>query len=148
MTWQHRALCRTRPADWWEVGDDGNRLALAICSVCPVIDRCSGTEEFGVIRGGVAWDGRGERLGLCPCGRPVPYPGRAGCYACLPDARIPLVRVRRKRRRWSVDALGGRIEALRASGRTYRQISAELRVPYSTLRDVVRRRAVSTEDAA
>ncbi|RLK13300.1 hypothetical protein DER29_4317 [Micromonospora sp. M71_S20] len=66
------ALCATRPADWWDLGDDGNRLALAICRVCPVQTACAATadREAGVIRAGIAYLERGQVAPICQCGYP------------------------------------------------------------------------------
>lgn len=71
-------LCETRPAEWWETGDPGNRLALALCRVCPQRrgDDCLAglpdPKPTGVIRAAVAYNQRG---GICPicerCGYPV-----------------------------------------------------------------------------
>lgn len=134
-------LCVGKPSDWWEPADDGARLALMLCSVCPARDECGPEPEHGVIRGGVAWSDAGERLPLCPCGYPVPNPGRADCFRCVPrwDTRIPRSRLRQRRRRLSADVLLGQIGAMRADGLTLRDISKALDVPYSTLRDVIRR---------
>lgn len=143
------ALCATRPADWWMVPDDGNRLALLICSVCPELARCpqGDPHPHGVIRAGVAWGDHGERLPICACGRPTPNTERSDCFTCEPrwDIRIPRP-LRVRRRRYSADVLMGEIVALRRDGATLRDVSARLRIPYSTLRDIIRRhpQAVST----
>jgi hypothetical protein len=97
QAWQLRALCRTLPADWWDVGDDGNRLALALCSACPVLDRCSAGRHHGVIRAGVAWSERGERAEICECGYPALGIG-ARCARCTVHDRTPLPRLVRLRR--------------------------------------------------
>lgn len=67
-----RALCASRPADWWETGDEGNRLALLLCGVCPQKQRCASTavDEHGVIRAGVAYGDDGKPLPICRCGYP------------------------------------------------------------------------------
>jgi hypothetical protein len=139
------ALCRTRPADWWDTGDDGNRLALLLCSVCPGRTTCSegDPEPHGVIRGGVAWSDAGVRLPLCACGRPAP--GRAECYDCDPPAvrswadwRAPVSREER-------------ICALSASGVSYRAIALEFGLSKSMVARIVqggRPQAVSTEEDA
>lgn len=106
--WAGRALCRTRPVDWWEWGDGGNRLALLLCQVCPVLVECGDPSLLGgdplptgVIRAGRAWDGMGVAVPLCPCGYPVGRPpmgprrGDAGlCQGC----RVPRVRLSRSRK--------------------------------------------------
>ncbi len=93
--WPLRALCRTRPADWWDVGDDGNRLAMTLCRLaCPVIAECAATagDEAGVVRAGIAYADTGRVLDICPCGRPVI--GQSAlvgyCRICEP----PAVRIR------------------------------------------------------
>lgn len=97
MTWELAALCRTRPADWWDLGDDGNRLALAICAACPVLDRCAPGRHHGVIRAGVAWAERGGRADICGCGYPVLGIGDR-CARCTVHERTPLLRQVRLRR--------------------------------------------------
>lgn len=94
------ALCVGKPPEHWDTGDDGNRLALALCRVCPVRNgnTCDAGEPdarpTGVIRAAVAYNQRG---GVCPicdvCGYPVddlPSPSRRqppGCRHC----RVPKV---------------------------------------------------------
>ncbi|RKN38471.1 hypothetical protein [Micromonospora endolithica] len=80
-------LCTTRDPEMWDTGNGGNRLALALCAVCPVRvgTTCAAGEPddrpTGVIRAGVAYN---ERGGVCPvcdrCGYPVDD---------LPDRRRP-----------------------------------------------------------
>lgn len=83
-------LCVGRPCDWWITGDDGNRLALMICSVCPAKPECEGEdpEPVGVIRAGVAWGEFGERRPLCPCGYPVPRRASVECLRCDPPQNV------------------------------------------------------------
>jgi hypothetical protein len=88
-----RPLCASLPADWWDTGDPGNRLALQICG------RCTGCPDddpqpHGVIRRGVAYFDTGKAVPICPsCGRPnVSYRGGAVglCSSCtVPDVPIP-----------------------------------------------------------
>lgn len=75
------ALCATRPAEWWDTGDDGNRLALALCRVCPNVVPCAAGDRKprGVVRAGVVYGDAGE-LPLCGCG----YPFLARCRRCDP----------------------------------------------------------------
>lgn len=152
MNWRLRALCATRPADWWDLGDDGNRLALALCSVCPVLDRCAGSREFGVVRGGVAWSDAGVRLPLCPCGRPAGRPSREMCFTCWPSEGTAVPgRLRVRQRRGSVDEHFGQITAWRAEGVTFAEIAYRLRMRKDTVRKAWRGRcpqAVSTEEDA
>lgn len=87
-----RRLCVGQPPELWEVGDDGNRLALALCRVCPQLGWCSSTsvDERGVIRAGVAYGDTGRVLPVCRCG----YPNRKQpawdgtvnplCHRCAP----------------------------------------------------------------
>ena len=94
------ALCIGRPPEWWETGDEGNRLALAICRNCP---ERTGTQctagmpdphPVGVIRAAVAYHERGWVCPVCDvCGYPVddrvdarrPKPGCRNC-------RVPKLR--------------------------------------------------------
>lgn len=72
--WIDRATCRRLPPEWWESGDDGNRLAMSLCrGACPVRGECADSEprSVGVIRAGVAYSDVGTVLRLCPCGRPI-----------------------------------------------------------------------------
>jgi hypothetical protein len=68
-------LCRGLPSDWWTCGDDGARLAMAICRRCP--DRLGCAEgdprPYGVVRAGAPFSDTGVLLGDCPtCGYPQP----------------------------------------------------------------------------
>jgi hypothetical protein len=144
VTWLLDALCRTRPSDWWDLGDDSNRLAMLICSVCPVRSSCqTGDEEpHGVIRAGVAYRDTGERCQVCPCGRPVPSRrDRPECYRCEPrwDVQVPVVRKRRRRPRQLPDSRDRRMAALRDAGVPFREIALEFRVPKSMVERAVQR---------
>lgn len=93
-------MCASRPADWWWTGDDGNRLALLLCGVCPARagDVCmAGLPDLrptGVIRAGVAYGYTGQVLTLCPCGYPVDN-YRGGCVTrCRWCTGRPLVSVK------------------------------------------------------
>lgn len=79
------ALCRGKPADWWETGDGGNRLALTICRACPARPRCAAAarDECGVVRAGIAYSDTGKVLPVCHCGYPqTSY--RGGTVTCCP----------------------------------------------------------------
>lgn len=78
-----RALCATRPAQWWDVGDDGNRLALALCRVCPALEGCGARirQPAGVVLAGVAYGDAGLRLPICHCGYPNELDGGC-CHRC------------------------------------------------------------------
>lgn len=93
-----RARCRTLPSDWWDTGDDGNRLALMLCRSCPVLEHCGQSRgEAGVIRAGVAYGETGKVLPLCACGYPNLHqpgwnaPANVLCHRCA----VP------KLRRWN-----------------------------------------------
>lgn len=85
--------CQTRPADWWEFGDDGNRLALLLCAACPGCLFPADCGPAGVIVAGRAYDEDGQLHTLCECGYPAQAPatrhqGRnpQKCSRCkLPD---------------------------------------------------------------
>ncbi|MFY1686453.1 helix-turn-helix domain-containing protein [Plantactinospora sp. WMMB782] len=99
MTAAHRPACHGKPADWWDTGDDGNRLALALCGVCPTRDGDTCTagipdpHPHGVIRAGIAYSDTGRRLPICRCGYPQDdYLGGqpTDCRRCrVPDVPIP-----------------------------------------------------------
>jgi hypothetical protein len=100
MNWRLRAPCAKLPYDWWATGDDGNRLAMALCRIAcpaPVRARCEVevTEPAGIIRAGTAYTDRGRPCPTCPCGRPIvrrsTRPG--ACWMCAPTA--PHIRLRR-----------------------------------------------------
>lgn len=65
-------LCASRPAEHWDTGDDGNRLALLLCDICPARIRCPQADPrpHGVIRAAVAYDDKGHALDRCHCGYP------------------------------------------------------------------------------
>jgi hypothetical protein len=134
VTWMSRALCRTRPPEWWEVPSDGNRLALALCSVCPERAGCSDDQAAGVIRGGVAFGDDGERLPMCSCGRPVPYPVRAVCYTCMPSQHTVIPKPRRRGRPRKLDTHLPAVMHLLAQGLSSPRIAEALGIPRSTVR--------------
>lgn len=142
-----RALCRTRPAEWWDVPDDGNRLALLICSVCPGLAECGTEREYGVVRAGVAWDGEGRRVPICTCGRPALEANlrRTECFTCKPHDRIRLPEIRVS---GGAEKHRNRILELHAQGWTYRRIALAVGARTEAVRGVVRRsrcpQAVST----
>lgn len=141
MRWQDRALCRGRPPEWWDTADDGARLALAICSVCPVAGWCATDQESGVVRAGVAWTAAGDRAALCSCGYPAPGARRAKCSRCDPPApadwRPAVDRVYLPR--GALDQRRDEIAALLAKGHSYRGIAAAMGVPPSSVRNVAKR---------
>lgn len=98
-----RMLCATLPADWWDTSDDGARLALALCSVCPGLSMCDRGREYGVIRAGIAWNDHGARAGICGCGYPLPAHVTTGerpqCYRCEPRHNLTVPGRRPRRRR-------------------------------------------------
>ena len=94
------AVCARRPAEWWETGDPGNRLAMLLCrNACGLLDACPGIEDgraYGMVAAGRVWSDFGRPLRLCGCGRPVVVrsraPGRGAsgmCRTCDPPP--PLV---------------------------------------------------------
>lgn len=150
-----RALCASLPSDWWDLGDPGNRLALALCSVCPALKLCpSGDPEpHGVIRGGVAWGDDGERLPLCPCGYPTPYEWRAQCYRCLPSKRTVIPRAKHRGRPRLADKHVDAVAQLAAQGWSQKRIGEQLGIARTTVGHWIRQfdlrpRAVSTEEDA
>jgi hypothetical protein len=94
-------LCETRPPEWWETGDPGNRLAMLLCGVCPARQRCADTStgEYGVVRAGVAYLDCGRVAPICHCGRPIAtYRGRT-LSGCCATCRVPTLRAWRQDRR-------------------------------------------------
>lgn len=83
-------LCMTRPPEWWDLGNDGNRLALLLCNACPRVARCGegDPKPHGVILAGIAWADSGVALPICWCGYPqTNY--RGGTAADCPRCRVP-----------------------------------------------------------
>jgi hypothetical protein len=84
-------LCATQPAEHWDTGNNGNRLALLTCDACPAT-QCPPTNDphpHGVIRAGTAYDDTGRPLPRCHCGYPNTShrgPHRPGgcCRWCSP----------------------------------------------------------------
>lgn len=155
MTWMLRALCRDKPSEWWETDNDGARLALALCSVCPERWPCDIGREFGVIRAGTAWNQAGIPAGRCDCGYPLPFDAETGersdCFRCMPRITTRIPRVRRRRMvEPRVEVQGTRDErifALHRQGFTYRQIGFEYGVSKTMVGRIVHRlraQAVST----
>lgn len=83
-------VCATRPGEWWETGNDGNRLAIALCRRCPLSDRCPALDgqgrAFGMVAAGQAWSDYGHPLTVCSCGQPVMYASPRGTKRRLCDA--------------------------------------------------------------
>lgn len=77
------ALCLSRPAEWWDLDNDGSRLALALCQVCPAIQACAtqARRPAGVVQAGVAYSDAGVPLPLCHCGYPNELEGQC-CHRC------------------------------------------------------------------
>lgn len=108
--------CETRPEDWWEFGDDGNRLAVLLCATCPGCLFVTAGQPRGVVthwnpRGvivdGVPYDDHGRRHALCPCGYPSVNPAdrhrnstkSQPCKRCkLPDISLWRDYIERRRR--------------------------------------------------
>lgn len=83
--------CMTRDPQWWDTGNDGNRLAIMLCRICR---GCPDNDPrpCGVIRGGVAYGDDSHPRVLCPCGYPAEAWNKNGrdsvqlCRRCqLPD---------------------------------------------------------------
>lgn len=127
-------MCLTRPADWWDTADDGARLALMLCSICPARLACPEDGTVGVIRGGIAYSDDGERLPLCPCGYPVPYPVRAVCYRCIPSKHTVVPKLKRRGRPRQLDTHLQTIVDMLAQGISPTRIGPLIGVPSSTVR--------------
>lgn len=145
-----RPLCIGLPPEWWDTGDDGNRLALLICNQCRVADWCARriTQPDGVIVAGVAYaDHNGQRrpLPVCACGYPNDRqrPGNPMCRRCDPVApviRLPKVGKVRPRQPCGTNAAAVRhryykepldaacVEAERAWGRTRKRATRARKV--------------------
>jgi hypothetical protein len=140
------ALCDRRlpgweSGNWWDTGDDGNRLAVLLCAACPIRARCADrlspvgpVGPVGVVCAGVAYDDTGRPAPLCGCGRPavivrisktdradrtvtarVTGRGAGSCTLCVPPARPARPqRPRVQRRKHTVD--GGAVDRLLAVG--------------------------------
>lgn len=116
-----RPLCEGRVPEYWETGDDGNRLALMLCNVCPArvdTDCNAGTPDptpTGVIRAGVPYDDDSRPLPVGDCGYPHQYD--TPCRLCV----IPSVPIPDPKRvlRW-------RIRDLHAAGHNVTTIATEV----------------------
>lgn len=90
-----RRACEILPAQWWDTGDDGNRLAIMLCKQC---EGCTMDDPnpCGVIRAGVPYADDAHPRALCPCGYPatarIPVAGKNSyarssvqlCHRCQP----------------------------------------------------------------
>lgn len=92
--------CIGKSPEWWDTGDDGNRLAILLCQQCPTADWCRRRvpNPCGVIVAGVAnadLNGGRRPLPQCGCGYPVvrQRPGNPMCTRCDPPpvAMPPIV---------------------------------------------------------
>jgi hypothetical protein len=141
VTWILDALCRTRPPDWWDLGDDGNRLAIALCSVCPVRSSCSSGDEepHGVVRAGVAYRDTGERAQVCLCGRPIPTRRDRGvCFLCEPRFDVPVPVAKRRGRPSTAGEHLETIAALLRQDWTAKDIAKRIGLPVGTVQHWVR----------
>lgn len=97
--------CQTRNPEWWETGNDGNRLALMLCRICT---GCPDNDPrpTGVIRSEVAYGDDSKPRGQCACGypaeAPIPDPAknpriRAGHTIVQPCRRCQLPGIERYR---------------------------------------------------
>jgi hypothetical protein len=122
-------LCHTRPPEYWDSGNAGNRLALLICG------QCTGCPEgdpkpHGVIRQGVAYSDEGLPLPPCSnCGAPnLTYtggdPSAKVCSTCV-DPKVWLPDLRAGRRRWAL--------ALREAGVAAHEVAAETGLTVNTV---------------
>lgn len=153
-----------RVPDWWDVGDDGNRLALRICFRCPLrsgSDCRAGSPDpqpHGVIRAGVAYSDAGTPLPECRCGYPQTNYVRGGsvptaCPWCaVPGtAQVAALVVAARGSGYDEGAVerlvageppagagrGDRREAMRrlwAAGLTHREVAARLRMDIRAVR--------------
>lgn len=117
-----RRLCETRDPEWWATDDDGNRLAILLCRVCPLGCPANDPKPAGVIRGGVAYDDSGKRRMMCACG----YPATGTVRGDRPDAVSECKRCAT----YEIAAYRDVIIRLRAAGKTWSQIAAG-GVPYN-----------------
>lgn len=134
-----RPRCQGPPPEYWDIGDDGNRLALMLCDVCP---RRRGTEcdagladpnPHGVIRAGVPYSEAGNAISICIiCG----YPNLGfrdgiigkGCPRCAPP---PLERFR------------GDITRMVARGDSYAAVGRLIGAERTSIRDACKRWGVT-----
>jgi len=119
-----RGLCVGKDPLWWDTeggdrfgwgpgpdaikwGDGGNRLARAICNVCPLKDTPNCHIDGGprsVIINAIPYNAYNREIGLCRCGRPRARGQR--CRICLlpPEHGLRLPRPKRQRRKPQTEA--------------------------------------------
>lgn len=142
-----RRLCVGRPAEWWETDNDGARLALDICSVCPGLASCDRGRRWGMVQAGVAWNELGFPAGICACGYPLPVSRegveRSQCFRCRPRQNLT-VPCRRPGNR------AAHVAALLRRGVPYRTIGADLGISKTAVGKIAKKlrpQAVSTGGA-
>lgn len=116
-----RRLCDTRDPEWWATGDDGNRLAILLCAVCPLGCPDNDDQPAGVIRGGKAYSDAGRVHPMCPCG----YPAATDAVHKDPDPNKPApVHLCRRCQTPTIDLWRDVIIRKRAAGMEYKKIAA------------------------
>ncbi|MFE9955868.1 hypothetical protein [Micromonospora sp. NPDC005299] len=121
--------CVTNPPQMWDLGNDGNRQAMALCQTCPAMDDDTCEITPGTIRRGIPWSDHLNEVKLCHrCGHPRIRQSNRGPITCkCPES---------SRTREQV------IKAWLAAGgdtRPIADIAPELGMEYHALRDTLRR---------
>lgn len=140
--------CLVLPFYFWDLGDGGNRQALALCRhVCPALVGCDAEAKAappdGVILGGVAYE-KGVPLPVCVCGYPADGTATGGCRHCMVSDRawLDLHRAvkaaRRSARRMEQRANTRRYTRVAHREADIRRLAAEERLPDEAIAKVLR----------
>lgn len=120
--------CEVRPPQWWDVGHERNRDAIALCGICPFNATCkpSSKKPSGEIIAGIAYGERSHPLPICDtCDNPITNGSRrsiGNVLRCDP-CRDLAIRTHQQQ-----------IETLRAAGRSFGYIGAQCGLSPNTIR--------------
>lgn len=91
--------CVSRPARWWDTGDEHNAIAIRLCrNVCPLRDACAplgeGSPKDQIIAG-LAYNHAGKQIAICRrCDRPRIRSTARGVSRCGCPTRSKRARTR------------------------------------------------------
>lgn len=121
-----RRACEILPEQWWDTDDDGNRLAIMLCNLCPGCTM-NDPRPCGVIRAGVAYADDSKPRALCPCGYPAETP--------MPRGGRRQVQLCRRCKLPSIDRYRIAITRWHEAGVPWQQIAGRVHYDRTSVRD-------------
>lgn len=120
--------CYVRPPQWWDVGHERNRDAIALCGLCSFKTDCqpSARKPRGQIIAGLAYGEKSYPLPICDtCDNPITNGSRRGVGGVLRCDPC---------RDHTISTHQQQIETLRAAGRSFDYIGAQCGLSGGTVR--------------